>query len=94
MLAKYKFVENGKEIAVRILEGQFDEVTLQYFRVQFGDVNEDGTRPMRFQYKIIDNPRLTPIEEKEFLPVAGDILVDCIEKQLEKNEVIYTNGTD
>ena len=69
-------------------------VTLQYFRVQFGDVNEDGTRPMRFQYKIIDNPRLTPIEEKEFLPIAGDILVDCIEKQLEKNEVIYTNGTD
>ena len=48
---------------------------------------------MRFKYEILDNKDKIEIED-DITSIIGDIIVDQMEKQLEKGELVYANGKD
>lgn len=93
MVAKFKYVEKENYIAIQIEEGNFEGVVVRYGAVQFSEVQEDGTRGMKFGYEILDNPNELEFTD-EFIDTAGEILLQCIEEQLESGEVVYANGKD
>jgi hypothetical protein len=94
MAAKYSYVSKKDTIATRICEGKFEDVVYQVGRVQFGEVDENGNRSMRFKYEVLDNPHDVEIYKDEFMPVVGSILVEQIEEKLKEQEIVYANGKD
>ena len=48
---------------------------------------------MRFKYEILENKKSIEIED-DITSVIGDIIVDQMEKQIEKGELVYANGAD
>ena len=90
---KYMFVsqENEDFASIMIKDGKFKDVIYNYGKVSIPEednLNEDGTLPFSFEYTIIDNVGI-PRENfgEDFFTLIGDILVDIINEQSEKNDV-------
>ena len=62
--------------------GKYHGVVYKYGKVGFGEENPDGTKPLRFEYNIVDNNGI-PREQfgDEFFNLIGDILVVVIDEQ-------------
>ena len=77
--------------SIMIKDGKFKDVIYNYGKVSIPEednLNEDGTLPFSFEYTIIDNVGI-PRENfgEDFFTLIGDILVDIINEQSEKNDV-------
>ena len=68
--------------------GKYYGVVYKYGKVGFGEENPDGTKPLRFQYDIVDNNGI-PKEQfgEEFFKLIGDILVEVMEEQIKDEPV-------
>ena len=93
MVVKYSHDHKEDYIATRIDEGKYEGLIYQVGRIQFSQPDETGHRAMRFKYEILENKLLKEIED-DITSIIGDIIVDQMEKQLEKGELVYANGTD
>ena len=89
----YMFVsqENEDFASIMIKDGKFKDVIYNYGKVSIPEednLNEDGTLPFSFEYTIIDNVGI-PRENfgEDFFTLIGDILVDIINEQSEKDDV-------
>ena len=93
MVVKYSHVHKEDFIATRIDEGKYEGLIYQVGRIQFSQPDKTGHRAMRFTYEILENKLLIEIED-DITSIIGDIIVDQMEKQLEKGELVYANGKD
>ena len=68
--------------------GKYHGVVYKYGKVGFGEENLDGTKPLRFEYNIVDNNGI-PREQfgDEFFKLIGDILVEVMEEQIKDEPV-------
>ena len=90
---RYMFVsqENEDFASIMIKDGKFKDVIYNYGKVSIPEednLNEYGTLPFSFEYTIIDNVGI-PRENfgEDFFTLIGDILVDIINEQSEKDDV-------
>ena len=88
----YMFVSQEDEdfASIMIKDGKFKDVIYNYGKVSIpkeDNLNEDGTLPFSFEYTIIDNVGI-PRENfgEDFFTLIGDILVDIINEQSEKDD--------
>ena len=72
--------------------GKYHGVVYKYGKVGFGEENPDGTKPLRFEYNIVDNNGI-PREQfgDEFFKLIGDILVEVMEEQIKDEPVNRKN---
>ena len=81
---KFVYVESKSQdqTCIGIKGGKFAGVVYKYGKVSFGEDNPDGTKPLQFQYDIVDNNGI-PREQfnDEFFNLIGDILVEVIDEQ-------------
>ena len=91
---RYVFAQKeGEEHSwVKITEGKFKDVIYHYGRVAFAPESEkqsDGKLPMKFDYTVDKNPNnLILLDNKEFIDYIGDILLEILEDQLERGDII------
>ena len=74
--------------------GKYHGVVYKYGKVGFGEENPDGTKPLRFEYNIVDNNGI-PREQfgDEFFKLIGDILVEVMEEQVKDEPVDRKNSS-
>ena len=82
--------ENEDFASIMIKDGKFKDVIYNYGKVSIPEednLNDDGTLPFSFEYTIIDNVGI-PRENfgEDFFTLIGDILVDIINEQSEKDD--------
>ena len=76
---------------IGIKEGKFAGVIYKYGKVSFGEDNPDGTKPLQFQYEIVDNNGIQREQfGEEFFKLIGDILVEVMEEQIKDEPVDRT----
>ena len=94
-LAKPPFVvlrsKKGENDRIKLTEGPYAGIIYSYGSVGF---EEDGdTLKLKFEYDIHENP-VGFVDRNKFKNHIGDILIDLLEENLLKNNVVYTGGTD
>lgn len=90
----YTVLEEVTEDGFHLMEmnmGEFKGLQWTYGKISINENGEEAT--LQFEYNI-KNRDLSEQEQKSFKQLAGDILVSIIEEQLDKNEVIYSGGTE
>ena len=87
---KFVYVESKSQdqTCIGIKGGKFAGVVYKYGKVSFGEDNPDGTKPLQFEYDIVDNNGI-PREQfgDEFFKLIGDILVEVMEEQIKDEPV-------
>ena len=79
---------------IGIKEGKFAGVIYKYGKVSFGEDNPDGTKPLQFQYEIVDNNGIQREQfGEEFFKLIGDILVEVMEEQIKDEPVDRKNSS-
>lgn len=87
---KYSVTNNNINgfATIKILEGEFIDVEYCYGAVGIQE-NKEGTATLKFEITLvrgeIDN-------RAEFDIIAGDILINLIDAQMESNDIVYTGG--
>lgn len=71
---------------IQIDEGQFSGCQVIYGAVS---IQEDV---LKFDYEIVNDYTVKTGQEKEFIQMLGDILVEIIEESITRNEIIYKGG--
>ena len=93
---KYVYLTTEKEdqTCIGIKGGKFAGVVYKYGKVGFGDENPDGTKPLQFQYDIVDNNGIQREQfGEDFFTLIGDILVEVIEEQTKDESVDRKNSS-
>jgi len=90
---RYAFAQQeGKDYScVKLTEGKFKDVIYHYGRVAFAPESEkqdDGKLPMKFDYVIDKKPDSLKLDNQEFIDYIGDILLEILEDQLERGDII------
>ena len=68
---------------IKLLEGQYEGIIYKYDQVKFSTTeNADGQIPLKFTYDIMANPNKEDVKSDDFRNYIGDILVECVEEQL------------
>jgi len=83
---RYAFAQrNGDDFScVKLLEGEYEGIIYKYNNIKFSETeNADGEIPLKFTYDIMLNPNKKDIESVEFRNYIGDILIECVEEQLQ-----------
>ena len=90
----YITTKNEDMQCIGIKKGKFHGVVYKYGNVSFGEENDDGHLPLKFEFDILDN-NLIPKEEfgEDWSDLIGDILVDIIDEQ-EGNKIESDNRED
>ena len=90
----YVTTKEQDQTLIGIKEGKFAGVIYKYGKVSFGEDNPDGTKPLQFQYDIVDNNGI-PREQfgDEFFKLIGDILVEVMEEQIKDEPVDRKNSS-
>ena len=94
-LKKYHSVfpdpEEKDRLCIRIEHGLFSGLGIAFGGIQLAEEeNPDGTLPFKFDYSIIENVGISRDNfGDEFFILIGDILVDIINDQLERNNLEY-----
>ena len=90
---RYAYVSkiDDKWASICIKGGKFDGVIYNYGKVSVSEKeNQDGTLPFKFDYSIIENVGISRDNfGDEFFILIGDILVDIINDQLERDNLEY-----
>jgi len=90
-MTKFDVVDsvNGLK-AIKITEGKFKDVSYVYGGVAVEESEDGNNATLGYSYDLLAGDPSHSIEEFEKL--TGDILVNILEEQLDKNEVVYTGG--
>ena len=84
----YVTTKEQDQTLIGIKEGKFAGVIYKYGKVSFGEDNPDGTKPLQFQYEIVDNNGIQREQfGEEFFKLIGDILVEVMEEQIKDEPV-------
>ena len=68
---------------IKLLEGQYEGIIYKYNQVKFSTTeNADCQIPLKFTYDIMANPNKEDVNSDDFRNYIGDILVECVEEQL------------
>ena len=68
--------------------GKYHGVVYKYGKVGFGEENLDGTKPLQFQYEIVDNNGIQREQfGDDFFTLIGDILVEVMDEQIKDEPV-------
>ena len=90
----YVTTKEQDQTLIGIKEGKFAGVVYKYGKVGFGDENPDGTKPLQFQYDIVDNNGIQREQfGEDFFTLIGDILVEVIEEQANNESVDRKNSS-
>ena len=90
----YVTTKEQDQTLIGIKEGKFAGVVYKYGKVGFGDENPDGTKPLQFQYNIVDNNGIQREQfGEDFFTLIGDILVEVIEEQIKDEPVNRKDST-
>lgn len=89
----FVYVESRKSgvTALKLTDGPYKGIIYSYGKVSFDE--EGDTCKLNFDYEIQDASSTNYVTE-EFEQYIGDLLQFIIMDQLQKNEVVYTGGTD
>ena len=83
---RYAFAQKqGDDFScIKILEGNYEGIIYKYNNIKFSETeNGAGEIPLKFTYDIMANPTKENIESEDFRNYIGDILVECVEEQLQ-----------
>jgi len=90
----YVTTKEQDQTLIGIKEGKFAGVIYKYGKVSFGEDNPDGTKPLQFQYEIVDNNGIQREQfGEEFFKLIGDILVEVMEEQIKDEPVDRKNSS-
>ena len=90
----YVTTKEQDQTLIGIKEGKFAGVVYKYGKVSFGEDNPDGTKPLQFQYEIVDNNGIQREQfGEEFFKLIGDILVEVMEEQIKDEPVDRKNSS-
>ena len=90
----YVTTKEQDQTLIGIKEGKFAGVVYKYGKVGFGDENPDGTKPLQFQYNIVDNNGIQREQfGEDFFTLIGEILVEVIEEQIKDEPVNRKDST-
>jgi hypothetical protein len=81
---------NGMQL-IKLTASPYEGIIYTYGRVRL--VEEDELLRVQFEYDIHKNPG-NEIERESFRNYIGDILIELLEKDLLKNNIVYTGGVD
>ena len=87
---RYAFAQRqGDDFScIKIMDGQYEGIIYKYNNVKFSQTeNEEGQIPLKFTYDIMTNPNDEDVKSDDFRNYIGDILVECVEEQLEKGQL-------
>jgi hypothetical protein len=93
MIKNYELLDedyNGNQL-IKLTCNPYSGIIYTYGRVRL--VEEDELLRVQFEYDIQENP-VGILEREKFRNYIGDILVELLEENLLKNNVVYTGGTD
>ena len=88
----YRYVNRPGDdfTSIGINGGKYEGVVYRYGKISLGKENPDGTLPFKFDYSIIENVGISRDNfGDEFFILIGDILVDIINDQLERDNLEY-----
>ena len=90
----YVTTKEQDQTLIGIKECKFAGVVYKYGKVAFGEENPDGTKPLQFQYDIVDNNGIQREQfGDDFFTLIGDILVEVIEEQTKNEPVDRKNSS-
>ena len=90
----YVTTKEQDQTLIGIKEGKFAGVIYKYGKVSFGEDNPDGTKPLQFEYDIVDNNGIQREQfGEEFFKLIGDILVEVMEEQIKDEPVNRKNSS-
>ena len=91
----YVTTKEQDQTLIGIKEGKFAGVIYKYGKVSFGEDNPDGTKPLQFQYEIVDNNGIQREQfGDDFFTLIGDILVEVMEEQIKDEPVDRKNNSN
>ena len=93
MIKQYELLDedsNGNQL-IKLTSREYSGIIYTYGRVRL--LEEDEHLRVQFEYDIHENP-VDDIDPGKFRNHIGDILIDLLEENLLKNNVVYTGGTD
>ncbi len=83
---RYAFAQRqGDDFScIKIMDGQYEGIIYKYNNVKFSQTeNEEGQIPLKFTYDIMTNPNDEDVKSDDFRNYIGDILIECVEEQLQ-----------
>ena len=83
---RYAFAQRqGEDFScIKRMEGEYEGIIYKYNNIKFSETeNEQGEIPLKFTYDIMVNPSKKDIESNDFRNYIGDILIECVEEQLQ-----------
>ena len=83
---RYAFAQRkGEDVScIKRMEGEYEGSIYKYNNIKFSETeNEQGEIPLKFTYDIMVNPSKKDIESNDFRNYIGDILIECVEEQLQ-----------
>jgi len=91
---KHEVFELDGAYWIELLEDPYKGIRYQYGKVELDEPPVEGEDAiLRFDYEVYDQRLVIQLkEDKLFHKTIGDILVEMIEAQLSKGELIYTGG--
>ena len=87
---RYAFAQRkGDDFScIKIMDGQYEGIIYKYNEVKFSSTeNANGEIPLKFTYDIMANPNQEDIKSNDFRNYIGDILVECVQEQLETGKL-------
>lgn len=93
MIKQYELLDedhNGNQL-IKLTSNAYSGIIYTYGRVRL--LEEDDLLRVQFEYDIHENP-VGFVDRDKFKNHIGDILVDLLEENLLKNNIVYTGGTD
>ena len=93
MIRNYELLDedyDGNQL-IKLTSSEYSGIIYTYGRVRL--LEEEDLLRVQFEYDIHENP-VGIIEADKFRNHIGDILIDLLEENLLKNNIVYTGGTD
>lgn len=93
MIKQYELLDedySGNQL-IKLICNEYSGIIYTYGRVRL--LEEDDLLRVQFEYDIHENP-VGFVDRDKFRNYIGDILIDLLEENLLKNNIVYTGGTD
>ena len=93
MIKQYELLDedfDGNQL-IKLTSSEYSGIIYTYGRVRL--LEEDDQLRVHFEYDIQENP-VGVLEPSKFRNHIGDILIELLEENLLKNNVVYTGGID
>ncbi len=93
MIKPYELLDEdytGNQL-IKLTSNEYSGIIYTYGRVRL--LEEDDLLRVQFEYDIHENP-VGFVDRDKFKNYIGDILIDLLEENLLKNNIVYTGGTD